>query len=151
MSYPETCKAYRRTTGDLPHTIELCQETLPKNLGSHDVVIRVRAVSLNYRDVAILYDKYPSPTVEHRIPASDCSAEVVAIGAEVKTFKVGDPVAPITSIGKYEEFDDGLSEGVGTNRDGVLRQYAVCNQKHLVHLPANMSWEEVSISSTVSP
>lgn len=144
MSYPDTYRSFRRTAGDLPNTIELCEETLPGDLGPTDVVIKVHAVSLNYRDVAMLIGTYPVPYKQRGIPASDCAAEVVATGSQVKNFKVGDSVAPITGVGKYEDFEDGFSEALGADTEGVLREYAVFNQKHLVHLPADMSWEEVS-------
>jgi NADPH:quinone reductase-like Zn-dependent oxidoreductase len=144
MSYPNSYKSFRRTAGDLPNTIEMSEETLPRDLGPTDVVIKVHAVSLNYRDVAMLIGTYPVPYRQHGIPASDCAAEVVAIGLGVKSFRIGDAVAPITGIGKYEEFDDGFSEALGADTEGVLREYAVFDQKHLVHLPGSMSWEEVS-------
>ncbi|KAF2202620.1 NAD(P)-binding protein [Delitschia confertaspora ATCC 74209] len=144
MAYPEAYSAFRRTTGKLPLTISPSHETLPKELGSHDVVIKIRAVSLNYRDVAMLIGTYPVPTEEKGIPCSDCAAEVVAKGAAVEGFAVGDHVAPITGIGKLEPYDDGISVGIGVNAAGVLREYAVFEDKHLVHLPAHLSWEEGS-------
>jgi NADPH:quinone reductase-like Zn-dependent oxidoreductase len=147
MAYPHTYSAFRRTTGALPITIEPSQESLPKELGPHDVVIKIHAVSLNYRDVAMLIGKYPVPSTEREIPCSDCAAEVVAIGPNVKTFKKGDAVSPITGIGKFEDTDDGFQDALGANVEGVLREYAVFQEKHLVHLPAHMSWEEVSSAS----
>lgn len=143
MSYPKTYSAFRRTTGVLPNTIELSQESLPNKLGPHDVVIKIHAVSLNYRDVAMLIGTYPMPSEEGGIPCSDAAAEVIATGSAVTGFVVGDPVAPITCIGTFEDTDDGISEGLGVNVHGVLREYAIYEEKHLVHLPANMSWEEV--------
>lgn len=144
MFYPDTYKSFRRTAGDLPYTIEQSQETLPPELGPTEVVIKIRAVSLNYRDVAMLIGTYPVPYKERGIPASDCAAEVFATGSEVENLKVGDAVAPITGVGIYEEFDDAFSEALGADTEGVLREYAAFDQKHLVHLPKNMSWEEVS-------
>jgi NADPH:quinone reductase-like Zn-dependent oxidoreductase len=151
MSYPETYSAFRRTAGVLPNTIEPSQEALPKELGPHDVVIKIRAVSLNYREIAMLIGTYPMPIKEKGIPCSDAAAEVVATGSAVKSFAVGDRVAPNINIGKYEDTDDGTSEGLGVNVDGVLREYAVCEEKHLVRLPAGMSWEEVSSSILLEP
>jgi NADPH:quinone reductase-like Zn-dependent oxidoreductase len=150
MSYPDSYKSFRRTAGDLPNTIEMRDEKLPKELRPTDVAIKVHAVSLNYRDVAMLIGTYPVPCKQQGIPASDCAAEVVAIGSEVKSFEIGDSVAPITGIGKYEDLDDGLSESLGVDTEGVLREYAVFDQKHLVHLPRSMSWEEASISGADS-
>jgi NADPH:quinone reductase-like Zn-dependent oxidoreductase len=143
MSYPETYSAFRRTTGDLPNTIELSKETLPKELGNHDVLIKIHAVSLNYRDVGILIGNYPSPTKKGGIPTSDAAGEVVAIGGHVNNFKVGDRVAPITGVGKYEGPDDVDAAPLGTAADGVLGEYAVLKHWHLVQLPKHLSYEEV--------
>ena len=60
MSCPKTYRAWRRTTDPYPHTIKLSTEPLPEELGSNEVLVRVHAVGLNYRDVAMLQEgKYP--------------------------------------------------------------------------------------------
>jgi NADPH:quinone reductase-like Zn-dependent oxidoreductase len=145
MSYPETYTAFRRTTGDLPNTIQQTQEKLPKELGPNDVVVKIHAVSLNYREHATLIGTYPVKTEEGGIPCSDAAAEVIATGSAVKKFKIGDPVSPITGQGPYEDTDDGVSVAIGFSKPGVLREYAIYEEKHLVHLPKNMSWEDVSM------
>ncbi|KAH7386733.1 chaperonin 10-like protein [Phaeosphaeria sp. MPI-PUGE-AT-0046c] len=145
MSHPTTYAAYRRTTGDLPNFIEPCKEALPKELGKHDVLIKIHAVSLNYRDVGILIGNYPAPTKEGGIPTSDAAGEVVGMGSDVSTFAIGDRVAPITGVGKYEGRDDSDAAPLGTAADGVLGEYGVFNYRHLVHLPKHMSWEEGSM------
>ncbi|KAF2823883.1 alcohol dehydrogenase [Ophiobolus disseminans] len=145
MSYPETYTAFRRTTGDLPNTIQQTQETLPKELGPKDVVIKIRAVSLNYREHATLIGTYPVQTDAGGIPCSDAAAEVVATGSAVKIFKVGDPVSPHVAQGPFEDTDDGVAVAIGFSKEGVLREYAIYEEKHLVHLPKDMSWEEGSI------
>jgi NADPH:quinone reductase-like Zn-dependent oxidoreductase len=95
MSDPKTYRAWRRTTGPYPHTIKLSTETLPNELGAHEVLVRIHAVGLNYRDMAMLKDgKYPIPVEEGGVSASDCAAEVVAVGSEVQSFIIGDHVAP---------------------------------------------------------
>lgn len=146
MSYPTTYSAFRRTTGDLPNTIEPSKETLPKVLGKHDVLIKTRAVSLNYRDVGILIGNYPAPTKQGGIPTSDAAGEVISVGSDVSGFAAGDRVAPITGVGKYEGPDDVDAAPLGTAADGVLGEYGVFNYRHLVHLPKHMSWEEVRTS-----
>jgi NADPH:quinone reductase-like Zn-dependent oxidoreductase len=144
MSYPATYTAYRRTTGPIPNTIQQTQETLPNELGAHEVVIKNHAVSLNYRDVGMLIGNYPAKIKEGGIPCSDCAAEVVAIGSGVKSLVVGDRVAAICGIGDYEDTDDLMTEAIGAGAEGVLGEYAVFQDKHLVRLPAYLSWEEVS-------
>lgn len=41
--------------------------------------------------------------------------------------------------------DDGISLAVGSNCPGVLREYAVFEEQHLVRIPEHLSWEEVSL------
>ena len=61
---------------------------------SGEVLVRVHAASVNYRDLAIVAGKYIGGSVQRdTIPLSDGAGEVVAVGANVDRFKVGDRVA----------------------------------------------------------
>jgi NADPH:quinone reductase-like Zn-dependent oxidoreductase len=149
MSYPSTYSAWRRSglkgSKESPLTINRSEnEELPSTLDPNDVIIKIHAVSLNYREIAMLNGTYPVDILDKGIPCSDAAAEVVATGSAVSRFSLGDRVAPNTSIGKtYEGGTDGNGVGVGTNSPGVLREYAVFNEEHLVKLPKHMSFEEV--------
>lgn len=144
MSIPTTYKAFRRTTGDIPRTIAASTETLPKELGSNDVLIKIHAVSLNFRDVAMLNGRYPVEVEEKGIPASDCAAEVVAVGDAVKNCAVGDHVSVVFDLGNLTGTEDAPMRALGGDVAGVLREYAVYEDKYIVQLPRNLSWEEVS-------
>ncbi|KAF9695120.1 hypothetical protein EKO04_006870 [Ascochyta lentis] len=151
MNYPSTYSAWRRSglkgSKEDPLTIyRTDNETLPSTLNPNDVVIKIHAVSLNYREIAMLIGTYPIELEDKGIPCSDAAAEIVATGSAVSRFNVGDRVCPITGIGKVigEELSDGLSLGVGSNCPGVLREYAVFDEQHLVKMPDHMSWEEAS-------
>ncbi|GME29155.1 uncharacterized protein B0J15DRAFT_284958 [Neofusicoccum parvum] len=146
MAYPRTYRAYRRTAPPYPLSIALSTETLPESLGPHDVLVRIRAVSLNFRDVAMLHEgRYPVPVETGGIPASDCAAEVVAVGDQVKRFGVGDRVAPtVNSAYLTGEERDADAVAPGGNAPGVLREYGVFEEKVLVMLPRQLSWEEAS-------
>jgi len=62
--------------------------------GSHEVLVRVRACSLNFRELMILVlGFYPLPVRPDVIPVSDGAGEVVAVGSSVTRIKVGDRVA----------------------------------------------------------
>ena len=79
MSYPKTCKAWRRSNpSSYPlHLVQHDDEKLPEKLESDDVVIKVKAVSLNFRDIAMLEKgRYPGGQIDEGIVASDCGAEV---------------------------------------------------------------------------
>jgi NADPH:quinone reductase-like Zn-dependent oxidoreductase len=150
---PETYRAVRRAAGtpslENPLGLEFSTEkTLPEGgLRSNDVLIRIHAVSLNYRDVSMLHGNYPSPVTPRGILASDCGAEVVAVGDRVTKFKVGDHVSPTFDLGNLTgEIGPEGHVAVGGDVDGVLREYAIFEEKYLVHLPKHLSWEEVSFS-----
>jgi NADPH:quinone reductase-like Zn-dependent oxidoreductase len=61
--------------------------------GPGEVLVRVRACSLNYRDLMVMRGEYGSPKVSPLVPLSDCAGEVVALGAGVEEITVGDRVA----------------------------------------------------------
>ncbi|KAF2143499.1 uncharacterized protein K452DRAFT_286328 [Aplosporella prunicola CBS 121167] len=143
-SIPATYHAYRRTTGPSPQTIERVTEPTPTQLAPTAVLIRIRAVALNYRDVAMLHGAYPVPVIEGGVPASDCAGEVVKVGAGVTAVKVGDRVAPIFDLNAVEGSKEPNPRALGGDVDGVLRQFAVFEEKTLAPLPAYLSWEEAS-------
>jgi NADPH:quinone reductase-like Zn-dependent oxidoreductase len=57
-----------------------------------ELLLKVRAVSLNFRDIAIARREYVRSTVPGLVPCSDAAAEVVAIGEGVDDFRTGDRV-----------------------------------------------------------
>ncbi|KAJ9658452.1 hypothetical protein H2198_003736 [Neophaeococcomyces mojaviensis] len=142
MSLPKDCQAWRRTTGKTPVTLERVTEKLPSTLKPKEVLIRIHAVSLNYRDVAMLNGTYPASVIERGIPGSDCAAEVVAIGSSVKIFKIGDHVAPTFDLINLKGTESEMA-CLGGDVDGVLRRYAIYDEEVLYRLPSNLSWEEV--------
>src|SRR5215510_268081 len=62
-------------------------------LGPHDVRVRIRAVSLNYRDLNIARLAHRRPQAPRRIATSDGAGEVVAVGSAVTRFRGGERVA----------------------------------------------------------
>ena len=61
--------------------------------GAGQVLVRMRAASLNFRDLAIVAGKYfRGPLTQDTIPLSDGAGEVAAVGAGVTQFAVGDRV-----------------------------------------------------------
>jgi NADPH:quinone reductase-like Zn-dependent oxidoreductase len=109
------------------------------------VLIRIRAVSLNYRDALMLRGTYPGGVLPGGIAASDCSAEVVAVGGGVRLFLVGDRVTPNFDLGNLDgEIGEAGNLTSGGEVDGVLREFAVFQEVGLLRLPRHLSWEEVS-------
>jgi NADPH:quinone reductase-like Zn-dependent oxidoreductase len=113
--------------------------------GPHDIVVRVRAASLNKRDVFILDGTYPIRPRAGVVPLSDGAGEVTAVGDQVTRFRVGDRVAgnyfarwrsgPITP----DVFDQ-----LGCTLDGMLTEFAVLDEQWAVKVPEHLSWEEAA-------
>ncbi|KAH6999246.1 hypothetical protein BKA56DRAFT_650358 [Ilyonectria sp. MPI-CAGE-AT-0026] len=144
MTTPEIYSAFRRTTGEIPGTIERSSEKLPGELAPNEVLIKIHAVSLNFRDVAMVHGLYPVEVEKGGISCSDCAAEVVAAGSAVKEFAIGDHVSPIFDLSNFTGDENTPSRALGGEAPGVLREYAVFEDKFLVQLPKHLSWEEAA-------
>ena len=95
----------------------------------------------------MLHGKYPVPVKDQGIPASDCAGEVVALGPAVQGLSIGDRVSPIFDLNYIENMEPQTENAqLGGTVDGVLQQYAVFDEKVLVHIPQHLSWEEVQYS-----
>jgi len=108
--------------------------------------MRVRASSLNYRDLMVLKGSGRGPTKIRVVPLSDGAGEVSVIGEGVTRVKIGDRIAgcfhPRWLGGPIRA--DYLTDRLGANLDGMLAQYAVLNEEALVHVPSHLSFEEAA-------
>lgn len=114
--------------------------------GPKEILMRVRASALNYRDLMVLKGGGRGPTKLGVVPLSDGAGEVAAVGDGVMRFKPGDRV-----IGTFHPRWFGgplsaeyLTDRLGANLDGVLAQYAVFNEEALVPVPPHLSFEEAA-------
>jgi NADPH:quinone reductase-like Zn-dependent oxidoreductase len=136
-------RAYRLTkAGDIDGLAEV---DLPMPKPAHgQILVKVAACSLNYRDLAIVLGRYRAPSKANLIPLSDGAGEVVEVGDGVTRFKAGDRVAGCFFqrwSGGRPELDTQAS-AVGGAIDGMLAQYVVLEEDGAVHLPAHLSLEE---------
>jgi len=112
-----------------------------------EILVRIGAASLNYRDLAILVQKYLPNLPLPYVPASDCCGEVVALGEDVVRFKVGDRVMPLYTQGWY---DGRPTQHMRTQRtlgaplDGVLQEYIAVPAEDAVSVPAHLSDREAA-------
>jgi NADPH:quinone reductase-like Zn-dependent oxidoreductase len=111
-----------------------------------EVLVRVHAVSLNFRDIAMLRGRYPVPHRKGLIPTSDGAGEVVEVGADVDDFKVADRVMGIFHPRWYGgRMPPNVSRfGYGSEIDGWLVERKVLSQESLVRVPDGLSYEEAS-------
>ncbi|GAW13562.1 hypothetical protein ANO14919_029490 [Xylariales sp. No.14919] len=146
MSVPSSQKQWAVTgTGKGFDTLQYVTGEVPK-VGENEVLIKLHAASLNYRDLIIPKGQYPFPAKFPVVAASDGAGEVIEVGPKVSKWKKGDKV--VTLFNQGHQFGDidipATSTGVGGIVDGTLRQYAVFNENGLVRVPKNLSYAEAA-------
>jgi NADPH:quinone reductase-like Zn-dependent oxidoreductase len=113
--------------------------------GPREVLIRVRATSLNFRELMILRGNYPLPIKPDVVLASDGAGEIAAVGEGVTRAKVGDRVAAaIFPLWLDGPFRWEVSAQIGGSLDGMLTEYAVLAEEAVVHVPDHLSFEEAA-------
>lgn len=110
------------------------------------IVVKVRAVSLNFRDLLIIKGLYNPRLHLPLVPCSDGAGEVVAAGEGTGRVKVGDRVAGIFMqdwIGG-ELADDMAGSALGGDLDGMLSEYVALNENGVVKIPEHLSYQEAA-------
>jgi len=131
-------------TGSLDGLVLREHET-PRH-GPRQALVRVRAMSLNYRDLLILKAGYSRAAAPDVVPLSDGAGEVVAVGSEVVRVAAGDRVA----VAFFPCWPDGrltpefLREQLGSTHDGLAAEYRLCHEESLVRIPQHLSFEEAA-------
>ncbi|HMG35042.1 MAG TPA: NAD(P)-dependent alcohol dehydrogenase [Blastocatellia bacterium] len=114
--------------------------------GPGQVVFKLRAASLNFRDLLMVEGRYNPRQPLPLIPLSDGVGEVTAIGAGVSRVKVGDKIAGNFSQ-KWisgEPARAKLSASLGGPIDGMLAESRVLDQEGVVHVPEHLTDEEAA-------
>lgn len=148
--------------------LQLAERAEPGQPGAGQVLIRVRAVALNYRDLLVArgFDRWRPPP--GRVPASDAVGIVEAIGTGVRRVEVGQRVV----VAFLPHWIDGpltpakLAGALGgATADGVLRELLLVDAESLVAVPeyltdveaatlpcaALTAWHAVSRAGTLDP
>src|SRR5439155_18077237 len=112
-----------------------------------EVLVRVRAASLNYRDLMIARNLYGGPPREDLVALSDGAGEVAAVGPGVTRWKAGDRVAgayyPAWLAGHVRPEHAAHSGGAGAT-DGLLAEHVVLPETGIVRVPDYLSFEEAA-------
>ena len=109
------------------------------------VLVRVRATSLNYRDHAVVMGRYIGGAVgRDTIPLSDGAGEVIAAGAGVTRFRPGDRVAGVFAQTPAEGPPFGDKAALGGPLDGMLVEQVALYEDGLVAVPEGLSFEEAA-------
>jgi NADPH:quinone reductase-like Zn-dependent oxidoreductase len=107
--------------------------------GPREVVVRVRATSLNYRDQAVVAGQYFRGAVgRDTVPFSDGAGDVIAVGSAVSRFKPGNRVAATF----FQPGDPPVP--LGSPLDGTLQEHIVLNEDGLVTIPDQLTYEEAA-------
>ncbi len=110
------------------------------------VVIKLHAASLNYRDLMMVKGQYNPRQRLPLIPVSDGAGEIVAVGDGVSRVKTGDRVAGLFTQ-KWiagEPSRPKLGSSLGGPLDGMLAQYATLSEEGVVIVPDHLSYEEAA-------
>lgn len=138
-------KAFAYVDKVAPGTLQFVTRPDP-DPGPHDVVIRIRAAALNYRDLAIARGHYHIGVRAPLIPLSDGAGDVVAAGSKVTRFRVGDLACPVY----LPDWIDGpISPRLGRRRlggpsDGVLAEFVCINEEEAVRAPSHLTAAEAA-------
>lgn len=114
--------------------------------GARQVVVRMRAVSLNFRDLLVVDGRYDRKMPLPLIPVSDGVGEVIALGPRAKRFQVGDRVMPIHVPG-WVAGSAGESAEAGARggpSEGVLAEEALFDERDLVFVPEHLDDAEAA-------
>ena len=123
----------------------LAKVDLPMPKPAHrQVLVKVAACSLNFRDLAIVLGRYRMPVKANVVPLSDGAGEVVEVGPGVTKVKAGDRVAGTF----FQRWPGGRASAntqasaLGGSIDGMLTEYVVLEEEGVVKLPAHLSLQE---------
>jgi NADPH:quinone reductase-like Zn-dependent oxidoreductase len=124
-------------------TLSIVERPEPKPL-HRQVLVKVAACSLNYRDLGVVTGGYRAPVRDNLIPLSDGAGEVVEVGPGVNRVQVGDKVAGCF----FQRWVGGEppphvhASALGGSIDGMLAEYVVLEEEGVVKLPAHLSLDE---------
>lgn len=126
--------------------MRLVEREIPSALAPDEILIKVHAASVNYRDLVTIENKTPFGALP-QIPLSDAAGEIVKTGARVDRFSPGDRVCPSFfpnwQTGPVRKADRSVSLGSAT-APGVLQEYIVTRQDAASRFSDTLSYQEAA-------
>ncbi|KCZ61312.1 zinc-dependent alcohol dehydrogenase family protein [Hyphomonas chukchiensis] len=120
------------------------EERADPTSGRGEILVRVKASSLNYHDFVVVMGGIPTP--DGRIPMSDGACEVVAVGEGTKKFKVGDKVLSLFFPNWYSGQPEmaGFASVPGDGADGFGAELVAAPETAFTRMPEGYSFEEAA-------
>ncbi|KAJ7729955.1 alcohol dehydrogenase superfamily protein [Mycena metata] len=140
MSLPTTTRQwYYSQLGSFDNLV--IQEVPVGSPKANEVLVKIHAVSLQFRDLMIASGAYPGSMPPNLVPCSDGAGEIIAVGSDVAEWKAGDRVCANFSIDKvHNDAPNNLALGGAVH--GMLTQYRTLPANSLVRIPEHFSYEE---------
>ncbi len=139
-----TQREWRLTPHEKEYRLQQSTAEIPTP-GPGQVLVRIRAVSLNYRDLIQIRNS-AGRNVAGRIPASDGAGEIVAVGPDVTTWQPGDRVASCFfqswTAGRFEMRHH--QQDLGGTIDGVLADHVLLSAEGVTRFPNYLSFSEAA-------
>lgn len=138
-------RAYRISEPIGLDALQLVETPTPR-VGPYDLLVRIRASSLNYRDLSMLRGGYARNNKIPLIPLSDSAGDVVEVGDSVTRFEVGDRVAGCF----FQDWEDGeiaerqMHTALGGGLDGVLSEFAAFQERGVVSIPDHLTYQQAA-------
>jgi NADPH:quinone reductase-like Zn-dependent oxidoreductase len=126
-------------------SLEFAERPTPEP-GPGQVLVKIHAISLNFRDLLMMKGLYNPKLKLPRIPCSDGAGEVMALGPGVTQWRPGDRVAGIF----MQNWLDGpptpakVRGALGGDIDGTLAEFVAFNENGLVPIPDHLSYQEAA-------
>ena len=138
-------RAYLVTTAGGPDQLERVERPGPEP-GPGEVLVGMRAASLNYRDTIVLQGGYARNDTRPVVPLSDGAGTVEAVGEGVTGFAPGDRVvnAFFRDWTAGEPDEAAMCSAHGGGIDGVLAEKAVFPERALLPIPEHLNFEEAA-------
>ena len=143
---PASTRQWTLTPKDGLEGLKLREKVPVPTLFPNECLVKVAAVSLNYRDVAIPAGKYPGYCKDRLVPCSDAAGTIIAVGDKVILHEVGDRVCTLFNQAHHSGvFTKAMGRSMlGSALDGPLREYAIYDEKGLVPAPRSLSTIEAA-------
>lgn len=136
-------RAYHLERFGTPDGLGMADHDIPSP-GTGEVLVRVRASSINFRDLIVANGWYSPPVALGRVPLSDAAGEVESIGPGVTRFKAGDRVVNAFFPNWFGGTFNVAPQQWVVDHDGWLSEYKVVNAEALVAMPRHLSFEEAA-------